>query len=127
MSQEVSVESPRAHSSTKRDVVVSPYWHANQLWETYDCAASDELGLDIEQVPVSVAERDSHVVNTLGNTHASVEKSGVVLGKHGVVPQVAFLGSAGASMVLVIGSVQGGARKDKSVNSLVEALGLSAQ
>ncbi|KAK8562328.1 hypothetical protein V6N12_010412 [Hibiscus sabdariffa] len=160
---EVSVASPRVNSSVERDGVVSPCWHANQLWGTNgvgkDCAASAELvgaiervvcdhegvcsesdldfatvgvrlgeGLDIVQVPVFVAERDSHVFNTLGNARESVEKPGVVVGEYRVVSHaVTILGSVGAVVVLVIGPVHGGSRKVKSVNSLVEALGSPAQ
>ncbi|KAK8985099.1 hypothetical protein V6N11_076790 [Hibiscus sabdariffa] len=53
-SQEVSVVSPHSHSSGERDGVISPCWHANQLWGLdsagKDCAASAELVGAIERV-----------------------------------------------------------------------------
>ncbi|KAK9044701.1 hypothetical protein V6N11_058595 [Hibiscus sabdariffa] len=55
-------------------------------------------------------------------------KHGVVIGEHRVAsPAITILGPTGAAMAPIIGSAQGGARKVKSVNSLVEALGSPAQ
>ncbi|KAK8516320.1 hypothetical protein V6N12_068928 [Hibiscus sabdariffa] len=85
-------------------------------------------GLDVELVPKSAAGRDSPVGFTLGDNHELVEKLGSIDGEHGVVfPAGAILGSVGAAVALVIGSVKDSARKVKSVNSLVEALGSPAQ
>ncbi|KAK8513138.1 hypothetical protein V6N12_037630 [Hibiscus sabdariffa] len=60
-----------------------------------------------------------------GEARESVEKPGVKVGEHRVVSHaVTILGADGVVVALVIRFAQGGAKKVKSVNSLVDALGL---
>ncbi|KAK8538938.1 hypothetical protein V6N12_034642 [Hibiscus sabdariffa] len=84
-------------------------------------------GLDIVQPLVSVAERDSLGVKVVGDC-ASTKHYGRVVGMNGKSsPSTMVLGLVGAIVAPVIGSTHGGARKVKSDNTLVEALGSSAQ
>ncbi|KAK8985098.1 hypothetical protein V6N11_076789 [Hibiscus sabdariffa] len=77
---------------------------------------------------MSAAKRNSPVGITLGDNREPIEKPEGIVREHGVVsPAVVTLGCAGATVAPVIGSAQGGVRTVKSVNSLVEALGSSAQ
>ncbi|KAK8497932.1 hypothetical protein V6N11_076751 [Hibiscus sabdariffa] len=85
-------------------------------------------GLDVELVPESAVGRDSPVSLTLGYNLVFVEKRGSTIGENGGdSPAGAILGSVGAFVASVIRFVEGSARKVKLVNSLVEALGSSAQ
>ncbi|KAK8510957.1 hypothetical protein V6N12_036869 [Hibiscus sabdariffa] len=79
--------------------------------------------LDIVQPLVSIVERDFLGVKVVGDCE-SAEKYGRVVGvnREGA-PSTAVLGLAGASAAPVIGSAHGSARKVKSVDTLVEALG----
>ncbi|KAK9031619.1 hypothetical protein V6N11_055914 [Hibiscus sabdariffa] len=79
-------------------------------------------GLDIVQLSVSVAERDSLGVKVVGDCE-STEQYGRVIGvnsegSHSTV----VLGLCKAAATPAIGSAHGGARKVKSINTLVEAL-----
>ncbi|KAK9011648.1 hypothetical protein V6N11_044494 [Hibiscus sabdariffa] len=70
---------------------------------------------------------DSLGVKVVGDCE-SAEKYGRVVGVNGEgAPSTAVLGLAGAAAPPIIGSTHGGARKVKSVNTLVEALGSPAQ
>ncbi|KAK8597023.1 hypothetical protein V6N12_065500 [Hibiscus sabdariffa] len=74
-----------------------------------------------------MTERDSLGVEVVGGC-VSVEKSNRVIGVNGESSlSTAVLGLAGAVVAPVIGSAHGGARKVKSGNTLVEALGSLAQ
>ncbi|KAK8596579.1 hypothetical protein V6N12_065062 [Hibiscus sabdariffa] len=76
---------------------------------------------------MSVAEWDSLGVKVIGDC-ASAEKPDRVIGVNGESsPSTSVLGLAGAAVAPVIRSAHGGARKVKSVNTLVEALGSPAQ
>ncbi|KAK8997089.1 hypothetical protein V6N11_020578 [Hibiscus sabdariffa] len=84
-------------------------------------------GLDIVHPSVSISERDSLGVKVVGDCE-SAEKYGRVVGVNGeCAPSTTILGLAGAAAAPVIGSTHGGARKVKSVNTLVEALESPAQ
>ncbi|KAK9045676.1 hypothetical protein V6N11_051585 [Hibiscus sabdariffa] len=84
-------------------------------------------GLDIVHPSVPIAERDSLGVKVVGDCE-SAEKYGRVVGVNGEgAPSTTILGLVGAAAAPVIGSAHGGARKVKSVNTLVEALGSPAQ
>ncbi|KAK8528283.1 hypothetical protein V6N12_074814 [Hibiscus sabdariffa] len=84
-------------------------------------------GLDIVHPSVSIVKRDSLGVKVIGDCE-SAEKYGRVVGVNGEgAPLTTVLGHAGAATAPVIGSSHGGARKVKSVNTLVEALGSPAQ
>ncbi|KAK9043286.1 hypothetical protein V6N11_071632 [Hibiscus sabdariffa] len=73
------------------------------------------------------AERDSLGVKVVGDCE-SAGKYGRVVGVNGEgTPSTAVLGLAGAAAAPVIGSAHGGARKVKSVNTLVEDIGSLAQ
>ncbi|KAK8998879.1 hypothetical protein V6N11_070060 [Hibiscus sabdariffa] len=84
-------------------------------------------GLDIVHPSVSIAERDSLGVKVVGDC-VLAEKYGHVVGVNSEdAPSMAVLGLVGAVTAPVIGSAHRGARKVKSVNTLVEALGSPAQ
>ncbi|KAK9033432.1 hypothetical protein V6N11_018465 [Hibiscus sabdariffa] len=71
--------------------------------------------------------KNSSVEQVVGDCE-SAEKYGRVVGVNGEgAPSTAVLGLVGAAVTPVIGSAHGGARKVKSVNTLVEALGSPAQ
>ncbi|KAK9030745.1 hypothetical protein V6N11_032158 [Hibiscus sabdariffa] len=83
--------------------------------------------LDIVHPSVSIAERDSLGVKVVGDCE-SAEKCGRVVGVNGKgTHSTVVLGLVGAAAASVIGSAHGGARKVKSVNTLVEALGSPSQ
>ncbi|KAK8694480.1 hypothetical protein V6N13_072031 [Hibiscus sabdariffa] len=83
--------------------------------------------VDIVHPSVSIAERDSLGVKVVWDCE-SAEKYGRVVGVNGEsTPLMVVLGLDGAAASPVIGSAHGGARKVKSVNTLVEALGSLAQ
>ncbi|KAL4351562.1 hypothetical protein GQ457_06G013110 [Hibiscus cannabinus] len=122
-SQEASVASPQKNSLVEQVGDDSPHWHANQLWEiesVQKCrgasmvvgGASDRVVCDHEVVgDCDAAEKYGHVVGVNSED----------------APSMATLGLVGAAAAPVIGSAHGGARKVKSVNTLVEALGSPAQ
>ncbi|KAK8990828.1 hypothetical protein V6N11_028788 [Hibiscus sabdariffa] len=84
-------------------------------------------GLDIVRPSVFIAEHDSLGVKVVGDCE-SAEKYGRVVGMNGEgAPSTAVLGLVRATAAPVIGSAHRGARKVKSVNTLVEALGLPTQ
>ncbi|KAK8513966.1 hypothetical protein V6N11_021565 [Hibiscus sabdariffa] len=84
-------------------------------------------GLDIVHSSVSIAERDYLSVKVVGDCE-SAEKYGRVVGVNGEgAPSTMVSGLVGAAAAPVIVSAHGGARKVKSVNTLVEALGSPAQ
>ncbi|KAK9025890.1 hypothetical protein V6N11_038744 [Hibiscus sabdariffa] len=84
-------------------------------------------GLDIVHPSVSIAERDSLGVKVVGDCE-SAEKYGRVVGMNGEgAPSTVILGLVGATVAPVTRSAHGDARKVKSVNTLVEALGSPAQ
>ncbi|KAK8600558.1 hypothetical protein V6N12_050411 [Hibiscus sabdariffa] len=96
-----------------------------------DCAATrirSREGLDSVQPQVSIAEWDSLAVQVLGHSCATGAKSGSATREFGsIYPETAVVGFVGAVVASVIGVAQGGAWKEKSMNSLVEALGSPAQ
>ncbi|KAL4383709.1 hypothetical protein GQ457_15G014990 [Hibiscus cannabinus] len=84
-------------------------------------------GFDIVHPSVSIDEHDSIGVKVVGDCE-SAEKYGRVIGVNSEgAPSTTVLGLAGAAAAPVMGSAHGGARKVKSVNTLVEALGSPAQ
>ncbi|KAK9046483.1 hypothetical protein V6N11_052370 [Hibiscus sabdariffa] len=84
-------------------------------------------GLDIVHPSVSIAEHDSLGVKVVGDCELA-EKYGRVVGVNGEgAPSTEVLGLVRAAAAPIIGSVHGGARKVKSVNTLVEALGSPAE
>ncbi|KAL4303994.1 hypothetical protein GQ457_10G007720 [Hibiscus cannabinus] len=84
-------------------------------------------GLDIVHPSVSIAERDSLGVKVVGDCESAEKYVCVVCVNGEGAPLTVVLGLAGAAATPVIGSAHGGARKVKSVNTLVEALGSPAQ
>ncbi|KAL4387071.1 hypothetical protein GQ457_09G013140 [Hibiscus cannabinus] len=84
-------------------------------------------GLDIVHPSMSIVECDSLGVKVVGDCE-STEKYGHVVGENCEgAPSTMILGLAGAAAAPVIGFAHGGARKVMSVNTLVSALGSSAQ
>ncbi|KAK8525409.1 hypothetical protein V6N12_014101 [Hibiscus sabdariffa] len=116
-SQEASVASPRKNSLVEQ--------RGRCGFCFYEIRSGE--GLDIVHPLVSIVERDSLGVKVVGDCE-STEKYGHVVGLNGVgTPSTTVLGLAGAAAAPVIGSAHRGARKVKSVNILVEALGSPAQ
>ncbi|KAK8509009.1 hypothetical protein V6N12_016853 [Hibiscus sabdariffa] len=156
-SQGASVASPISYLAGEQDRVLSPCSYENQLWgldrngrdrtesvgviigverSAGDCggvrsasAVLDAIvgALSVEcvavvQAPESAVVRDSHLGHILGGDCA------MSLGDNCVTsPPAVVLGDAEATLAPIIGSVPASVRKIKSVNSLVEALGSSAQ
>ncbi|KAK8498946.1 hypothetical protein V6N12_046887 [Hibiscus sabdariffa] len=148
--KEVGVVSPGFRSSGQKDMALSPCWHANPLWGVdhtgRDCAVSAELVGATERVVCDhggVCSADAVLDVTAGDrsweglefvhTPVSVVLEGSLRGCREAwsesrrechfISAVTILGSNGAAVAPVLGSTQGGPRKVKLVNYLVEALG----
>ncbi|KAK8499745.1 hypothetical protein V6N12_073010 [Hibiscus sabdariffa] len=120
-SQEVSVASPRKNSPVEHGGDDLPHWHTNHLWEIESARKGRGASM------VVGAEHVSLGVKVVGDCE-SAEKYGRVVGENSEgAPSTAFLGLVGAAAAPIIGSAHGGARKVKSGNTLVEALGSPAQ
>ncbi|KAK9043361.1 hypothetical protein V6N11_071706 [Hibiscus sabdariffa] len=103
----------------------SLYWQANQLWEIE--SARKGRGASMVVGGASDRVRDSLGVKVVGDCE-SAEKYGRVVGVNGEgTPSTVVLGLVGAVAAPVIRSAHEGARKVKSINTLVEALGSLAQ
>ncbi|KAK8593428.1 hypothetical protein V6N12_045509 [Hibiscus sabdariffa] len=114
-SQEMSMASPRINSPVERDGATSPCWHANQLW-----------GL------IALGRIVLHRLIWLVQMIGEYSRIGCEVWRYCWEHKLAYhaitiLGPVVAAVVLVIGVAQGGARKVKLVNSLVEPLGSPVQ
>ncbi|KAK8564800.1 hypothetical protein V6N12_058382 [Hibiscus sabdariffa] len=122
-SQEVSVASPRKNSPVEQDGDDSPCWHANQLWGI----ESAGKGRGASMVVAGASDR---VVCDCGGFCSEGDVDFALMGirsREGldiVQPSVSVAEWALlATVAPVIWFAHGGARKVKSVNTLVEALG----